>query len=297
MKKDMTARYLEDVLINYEKNLNNSKKLLELGARCYARNNGSNYFIPELFLRRSKEPEAQQYLRKIALNIYKNKVRAGYSASEIDWNGFKQFFVPVRPTALQSIQKDIKDLLQAVASEGNVADLNRLYINSGKSAKELYDAACHHGYKSAYEGEFKIKREKGGWVNLGVNNKGLLEDIFNRDGVVYFHTISHWDGGKDAFVNWYSAPDRGSKCQGCGSTISELLNFYIKRKPKSGRGLSWEIDHIIPEGSYGPRNCKLVCYYCNNAKTDVFHEEFYDKKINIGGAIGRAIKSVLADNG
>ncbi len=76
-------------------------------------------------------------------------------------------------------------------------------------------------------------------------------------------------------------------CKYCCLTekmIVELANREMLFK-KNLRGWSLEIDRIKPNHEYGPDNCIMACYWCNNAKTDEFtHEEFIE--------IGKAIKVV-----
>ncbi|MBI3582623.1 MAG: hypothetical protein HY096_01565 [Nitrospinae bacterium] len=52
---------------------------------------------------------------------------------------------------------------------------------------------------------------------------------------------------------------------------------------KGKRGKSLEVDRKESAKGYVPNNCVLVCYPCNNAKSDVFTAEEF---IIIGAVIG-----------
>ena len=44
---------------------------------------------------------------------------------------------------------------------------------------------------------------------------------------------------------------------------------------KSLRGWNLEVERKDSNREYSPSNCKMACYWCNNAKTDEFtYEEF-----------------------
>lgn len=100
---------------------------------------------------------------------------------------------------------------------------------------------------------------------------------------------------KENFINWFMKKyaEQGGKCYYCGLEGNVLSNYRQELKKinmlkykgfrKGRRGKSFEIDKKEPQGNYNPLNCVLVCYPCNNAKSDVFtHENF---KI-IGAIIG-----------
>ena len=91
---------------------------------------------------------------------------------------------------------------------------------------------------------------------------------------------------RNDFINWYI--EEKSKCCYCDTTLEDLIKFYNsnKSKRKSTRGKSLEIERI-EDKPYSKDNCKLCCYWCNNAKSDVFSFEEFQ---NIGKAIGAAIK-------
>lgn len=53
--------------------------------------------------------------------------------------------------------------------------------------------------------------------------------------------------------------------------------FHTFRGVRGGgiRGLNFEVDQRNPELGYGPDNCTLVCYFCNNDKSYVYAEGEY----------------------
>ena len=74
-------------------------------------------------------------------------------------------------------------------------------------------------------------------------------------------------------------------------SAEELNKFYDlnSSKRKSTRGKSLEIERI-EDKEYSENNCELSCYWCNNAKSDVFtYEEFK----NIGKSIGEVIRNKI----
>lgn len=100
--------------------------------------------------------------------------------------------------------------------------------------------------------------------------------------------------GKNKFVQWYKKESKkqNGKCFYCGLDGKVVTNYWKQLDEinmleyagfrKGKRGKSLEIDRKKPKEPYGPDN-KLVCYPCNNAKSDVFSwKEF----IIIGAVIG-----------
>ena len=99
------------------------------------------------------------------------------------------------------------------------------------------------------------------------------------------------------FIKWYKEhrQKEEKKCFYCECTEEELLGFYNKihsdangRIPskRRTRGKSLEIERKADK-EYTRENCILSCYWCNNAKSDVFS---FDEFKPIGEAIGKAIK-------
>ena len=99
---------------------------------------------------------------------------------------------------------------------------------------------------------------------------------------------------KEDFISWYTKQDK--KCAYCECELNTLQKFYditCHQNKRKTRGKSLEIDRKkdIP---YSANNCVLACYWCNNAKTDVFtYEEFKP----IGKVIGDVIKKRIRNEG
>lgn len=89
------------------------------------------------------------------------------------------------------------------------------------------------------------------------------------------------------FIDWYTSIEK--KCCYCNSTQSEIEKFYNKTLSKRNgtRGKTLEIERI-KDTEYTRENCLLSCYWCNNAKSDVFT---FDEFKSIGKAIGKIIRT------
>jgi hypothetical protein len=93
-------------------------------------------------------------------------------------------------------------------------------------------------------------------------------------------------GSRGEFLKWYL--EEPKKCFYCGSSAKEVEKFFKTHKSKRDtRGNSLEIDRKDPRGGYKKSNCVFSCYYCNNAKSDIFSEEEFK---SIGVAIGKVIR-------
>lgn len=87
---------------------------------------------------------------------------------------------------------------------------------------------------------------------------------------------------KENFIKWYQA--QSNSCFYCKLHQRKLYQFYklTKSKRYGTRGRTLEIDRK-KDTSYSEDNCCFCCYWCNNAKSDVFSEEQFLKiaeKIN-----------------
>lgn len=100
---------------------------------------------------------------------------------------------------------------------------------------------------------------------------------------------AHWT--REDFINWYIHKEK--VCCYCGCTIDELRTFYTKNdsKRKATRGNNLEIERK-EDKEYTEGNCELACYWCNNAKSDVFE---FKEFIPIGEAIGKVIKNKIRE--
>ncbi len=89
------------------------------------------------------------------------------------------------------------------------------------------------------------------------------------------------------FIGWYISQDKN--CSYCECKLEEIQKFYKitkKQNKRPKRGNSLEVDRK-DDKPYSEKNCCLACYWCNNAKTDVFKVDEF--KI-IGKAIGKIIR-------
>lgn len=105
--------------------------------------------------------------------------------------------------------------------------------------------------------------------------------------------IQKWKRG--AFIKWYV--EQPNECYFCKITETQSEQYYehlIKTEYRtlqaSTRGKCLEVDKLNNTAGYVDHNCKLVCYYCNNAKSDVFNEEQFHP---IADVIGQKIKQAL----
>ncbi len=91
---------------------------------------------------------------------------------------------------------------------------------------------------------------------------------------------------KNSFLKWYS--DNKGKCYYCkipGDKIEKI--YWGNRKTKRPKTrIHLEVDRKKPNGNYNKENCVLVCFVCNNAKSDIFSEKEFKK-------IGRVIRNIL----
>ena len=109
------------------------------------------------------------------------------------------------------------------------------------------------------------------------------EEAYNLEGV--------WS--RDDFIAWYKGKEK--VCCYCGITEAESQKFNkkITSKRSATRGKSLEIERLKPHGKYQENNCELACYWCNNAKSDVFSvDEFKPISEAIGAAIKLRVKAL-----
>ena len=97
----------------------------------------------------------------------------------------------------------------------------------------------------------------------------------------------HWS--RKDFIKWYV--DKPQECCYCHCTKEQLDKFYELSNSKRyiTRGKTLEIERR-EDKQYTEGNCDFACYWCNNAKSDVFSsKEFH----HIGEAIGTVIKEKI----
>jgi hypothetical protein len=75
------------------------------------------------------------------------------------------------------------------------------------------------------------------------------------------------------------------------TSSEELFEFYESTDSKRPRGQSLEVERK-EDTKYTEENCELCCYWCNNAKSDIFS---FDEFKKIGQAIGLVIKEKLRE--
>jgi hypothetical protein len=91
-----------------------------------------------------------------------------------------------------------------------------------------------------------------------------------------------------SFLDWYrSQPGECSICGVLELDLQKLISANLlesKRFPQNGliqrgrtRGWWLEVDRNNPIKNYSEENCTLVCYFCNNDKSDVFQIDEYRK--------------------
>ena len=87
------------------------------------------------------------------------------------------------------------------------------------------------------------------------------------------------------FIEWFI--NRPQICCYCHCTPEELDKFYkITNSKRKTRGKTLEIERR-EDDCYTEGNCDICCYWCNNAKSDVFTSKEFHR---IGEAIGAVIK-------
>lgn len=295
---------VEEAIKDYENNCTNIEDLLEIGKTYIGQKN--KFLIPELFFRKliSMTPEehdifkvAEEEARKIAEIRYRAKEKEKYSASDFDE---KLFELRITDRNINSL---VKKYLENINKPINRNTINDNIIRSGAFFKiaynllpELKDESRERIYSNIVKERQLNEKNKPTLESLIISNKKYLERIFNNDKGNVFKNISQWKGddpqnnGRQNFINWYISKDRGMICEYCQCSILQLLKFSIKRPTRYfTRGHSWEIEHRIPKKGYGDENCALICFYCNNAKSDVFEWKEFEEII--GPAIGTVIRS------
>jgi len=87
---------------------------------------------------------------------------------------------------------------------------------------------------------------------------------------------------KNQFVNWFAEQyeKQDGRCYYCG-TRQDDINRLIKEgvltsKRFKTRGRNLELERLDSGcNAYSPQNCTLVCYFCNNDKSDVVSSQHY----------------------
>lgn len=88
----------------------------------------------------------------------------------------------------------------------------------------------------------------------------------------------------DNLANWW--PDKLKSQQGCCDycktpikLIRDLIdNNLLAGRPVKGKGVRGpclELERMDHNAGYAPSNCVLICYYCNNDKSNVYSRTEY----------------------
>ena len=134
--------------------------------------------------------------------------------------------------------------------------------------------------------------------------ENFKKNLSDKQKYIYkpFKGIKKWDL-KD-FIKWYILYNNKPRiCKYCGITEQELIeidNNNLALSKRDNRGRFFEIDRKndtayaqTPNNNYEEDNCVFACYWCNNAKSDVFTTE--DMEI-IGPAIQKVMNKRLKMN-
>ena len=180
----------------------------------------------------------------------------------------------LRESSVEGIFKKLKD--NEISGFGE-ASVDKWIQNA--SDERMLDRKAHLRYLQL-KGRLREAEKKGG--------RWKVEDLIS----------------KPDFCKWYKEESSknkvGRQCSYCSisekdsqqyyNCIDPIRTLYGKGK-KSTRGKTLEIDREKSDVGYVDGNLVLACYYCNNAKSDVFEAlEFREK---IGPAIASVIKSKL----
>ena len=153
---------------------------------------------------------------------------------------------------------------------------------------------------------FNIEKDQLGEIRkeLVAEREGEIGNIKRVRGLYNNKKGVAWGFGSfESFYKWNKDQGTNRKCFYCGLSEEKSKDYYdylekngIRKKGKKGwvstRGLSLEIDRKDNNGQYNKDNCVLACYYCNNAKSDVFKWEEFKKEI--GPKIKKVIKARIA---
>lgn len=129
-------------------------------------------------------------------------------------------------------------------------------------------------------------------INNIIKNKGfssltLEEKIIKATDIWEKRNKQNKWGGefkdKDKFINWYLNDPKNIKrvCYCCGVSEEVVRNYFynntnshkITRNGKRGRMLELDkIDNFLDDTPYDETNCGLLCYVCNNAKSNFIND-------------------------
>lgn len=140
--------------------------------------------------------------------------------------------------------------------------IEQAFINQFQINAEDYEKIKEkHSDIQEWKNKFKNKQ-------ISVENKEFQFDTFN------------------VFYKWYKEQTKdGEICCYCGVHQKDIKESKIMERSKRGqqRGNSIEIERVeTSEGKniYSPQNCRLACYVCNNAKSDLFTVQEFEPIAN-----------------
>lgn len=111
-----------------------------------------------------------------------------------------------------------------------------------------------------------------------IEMKRVRKSVYKRDK----HLIGFQSS--DNLANWWMERLKAQRgccdyCQTPISLIKELIaaNLLSGRSVKGVglRGPCLELERMDSKGGYTPSNCVLICYYCNNDKSNVYSRKEY----------------------
>jgi len=120
------------------------------------------------------------------------------------------------------------------------------------------------------------------WWNEGLEIRELIKranQLFNsRKGKKDFEKFEKL--GKRGFFEWYEKQPK--KCAYCGIEEEKLQKIFNVEKgnlhTKRNRGRVLELERENAKNNeYSPENCVMVCYLCNNHKSDLISKEDHIK--------------------
>jgi len=260
-------------------------------------NKKSNLLLTELFARNALETsqscgEAMDLLDQLG-NVYYGKKKStidnnDFSIGDIDINKLKNRLSTIKEFGI------IQDILPPSVIDGGAEEvvnvINNAFLGKTRSAVILVKTFGEKCVDPEYMNNLRILNKRieshGTLDYIKAINKSILRNIINtRESEIIKNKFTI---DRNKFVMKFY---RHKACAYCGSSVHDLVTFYGMKNPKRGRGLSWEIDRMDPRKPYEDNNYEFVCYYCNNAKADVFIGNEFCK--TLGPAIGQTIKAAL----
>lgn len=145
-------------------------------------------------------------------------------------------------------------------------------IKSSTITKDLF---C---YDKCEDKIFLLRLTSDNYLNKKVSNidiklKEKYLKLRNRYKEEFKKSIFTWEDFRDMV-------QKSDECHFCKISTDEIYkmgqNGLLRNKRSDTRGYSLEIDRLNPNLEYRKNNCKMVCYWCNNAKTDEFDEKEFE---------------------